>query len=166
MAKMLSPLFNAVWCDGRPPEQWLHGVILYFHKSGPSDEMANYRGITLLDVVSKLFHKVLAARLLRHAEDNSLLSNTHADRMLLGRTVARTIIFIVFRRLCGVGRACASQRIYNQQSDAEDEVQQQPEAALPPHGAGVSYPTGREIVHSAHVLRRNRKAACLHWGMV
>jgi hypothetical protein len=41
--------------------------------------MANYRGITLLDVVGKLFHKVLvvlAKRLLRYAEDNSLLSNT------------------------------------------------------------------------------------------
>jgi hypothetical protein len=76
MAAMLSPVFNAVWRDGRPPEQWLHGVILYFHKSGPTDDMANYRGITLLDVVSKLFHKVLAKRLLRYAEDNSLLSNT------------------------------------------------------------------------------------------
>jgi hypothetical protein len=35
--------------------------------------MSNYRGITLLDVVSKLFHKVLANRLLEYAEDNNLL---------------------------------------------------------------------------------------------
>jgi hypothetical protein len=35
--------------------------------------MGNYRGITLLDVVSKLFHKVLANRLVKHAESNGLL---------------------------------------------------------------------------------------------
>jgi hypothetical protein len=35
--------------------------------------MSNYRGITLLDVVGKLFHKVLANRLLRHAEAIGLL---------------------------------------------------------------------------------------------
>ena len=35
--------------------------------------MGNYRGITLLDVVSKLFHKVLANRLVKYAEGRGLL---------------------------------------------------------------------------------------------
>jgi hypothetical protein len=35
--------------------------------------MGNYRGITLLDVVSKLFHKVLANRLVKYAEGKGLL---------------------------------------------------------------------------------------------
>ncbi len=33
----------------------------------------NYRGITLLDVMSKLFNKVLATRLIDHMEANNLL---------------------------------------------------------------------------------------------
>jgi hypothetical protein len=72
-ARLLLPLFAAVWEAGRPPDEWREGVIQYFHKSGAKDDMANYRGITLLDVISKLFHSVLATRLLRHDEDNNLL---------------------------------------------------------------------------------------------
>ena len=73
MAAMLRALFNAVWAAGAPPQGWLRGVIQYFYKSGDPEDMANYRGITLLDVVSKLFHKVLANRLLQHAERHGLL---------------------------------------------------------------------------------------------
>ena len=73
MAGMLEALFAAVWASGKPPEAWLHGTVQYFHKSGAKDDMSNYRGITLLEVVGKLFHKVLANRLLRHAEDAGLL---------------------------------------------------------------------------------------------
>jgi hypothetical protein len=43
------------------------------YSSGAKDDMSNYRGITLLDVVGKLFHKVLANRLLCHAEASGLL---------------------------------------------------------------------------------------------
>ena len=74
MANMLEALFNAIWASGQPPAAWLQGTIRYFHKSGATDDMSNYRGITLLDVVGKLFHKVLANRLLRHAEERGLLS--------------------------------------------------------------------------------------------
>jgi hypothetical protein len=73
MAGMLEALFDAAWASGRPPEAWLHGTIQYFHKSGAKDDMSNYWGITLLDVVGLLFHKVLANRLLRHAEASRLL---------------------------------------------------------------------------------------------
>jgi hypothetical protein len=48
-------------------------VIQYFHKSGSTAGMANYRGITLLDTLSKLFNKVITNRLLAHAEDAGLL---------------------------------------------------------------------------------------------
>jgi hypothetical protein len=55
------------------PQVWTTGVIQYFFKSGEPCSMGSYRGITLLDVVSKLFHKVLANRLVKHAESNGLL---------------------------------------------------------------------------------------------
>jgi hypothetical protein len=47
--------------------------------------MGNYRGITLLDVVSKLFHKVLANRLVQHVENHGLL-NTAQNAFRPGRS--------------------------------------------------------------------------------
>jgi hypothetical protein len=73
MARLLQPLFQRVWATGHLPEQWRRGVIQYFHKSGSTADVANYRGITLLDSLSKLFNKVIAERLLAHAEDACLL---------------------------------------------------------------------------------------------
>jgi hypothetical protein len=73
MADILQVLFGAIWASGCPPHDWLYGVVQYFHKSGATDDMNNYRGITLLDVVSKLFHKVLANRMLGYAETHGLL---------------------------------------------------------------------------------------------
>jgi hypothetical protein len=71
MAKLLMPLFTAVWGAAALPHTWTTGVIQYFHKAGEPSSMGNYRGITLLDdVVSKLFHKVLANRLVKHAASN------------------------------------------------------------------------------------------------
>jgi hypothetical protein len=55
------------------PERWRKGVIQYFHKSGSKTDMANYRGITLLDTISKLFNRVLADRLLTYAEETTML---------------------------------------------------------------------------------------------
>jgi hypothetical protein len=47
MARLLQPLFQRVWATGQLPEQWRRPVIQYFHKSGSTADMANYRGITL-----------------------------------------------------------------------------------------------------------------------
>ena len=72
-AELLLPVFNMVWESGTTPDQWREGVIQYFHKSGDTTDMANYRGITLLDVISKLFNKILANRIIDHVEANDLL---------------------------------------------------------------------------------------------
>jgi hypothetical protein len=78
MIDALAPLLRAgrikLYCpETNVAEAWMHGTIQNFHKSGAKDDMSNYRGITLLDVVGKLFHQVLANRLLRHAEASGLL---------------------------------------------------------------------------------------------
>jgi hypothetical protein len=65
--------FTTVWEAATLPRIWTTGVIQYFYKAGEPSSMGNYRGITLLDVVSKLFHKVLANRLVKYAEGRGLL---------------------------------------------------------------------------------------------
>jgi hypothetical protein len=73
MARLLQPLLQRVWVTGQLPGQWRKRVIQYFHKSGSETDMANYRGITLLDTISKLFKRVLADRLLAYAEETNML---------------------------------------------------------------------------------------------
>jgi hypothetical protein len=85
MARLLMPLFTAVWRTAALPQAWTKGVIQYFFKSGDPASMGNYRGITLLDVVSKLFHKVLANRLVQHVENHGLL-NTAQNAFRPGRS--------------------------------------------------------------------------------
>ncbi len=57
MARLLMLLFATVWGAAALPQVWTTGVIQYFFKSGEPCSMGNYRGITLLDVVSKLFQE-------------------------------------------------------------------------------------------------------------
>ena len=59
----LLELLNAVWNQGIIPTDWEVGVILPIYKKGDSRDCANYRGITLLSVVAKLYEDILNKRL-------------------------------------------------------------------------------------------------------
>jgi hypothetical protein len=43
MARLLMPLFTAVWRTAALPQAWTKGVIQYFFKSGDPASMGNYR---------------------------------------------------------------------------------------------------------------------------
>ena len=45
------------------PEAWSEGLIVPLHKKGDLDDTANYRGITLLSTIGKLFSKIINNRL-------------------------------------------------------------------------------------------------------
>ena len=44
---------------------WGEGMIISLFKKGDREDPGNYRGITLLNVIGKLFNKVLNYRLLQ-----------------------------------------------------------------------------------------------------
>ena len=46
-----------------PPTSWSEGIIIPIHKKGSRDKVDNYRGITLLSTLGKLFTRVLNNRL-------------------------------------------------------------------------------------------------------
>ena len=56
-------LFNAIFKSGKSPTQWQTGVMSMIHKSDDKLDWANYRGITLLSIVGKVFEGILAERL-------------------------------------------------------------------------------------------------------
>ena len=69
---LLLRLLNVMFLKGYFPESWSEGLILPLHKKGSVDSVENYRGITLLSVISKLFTRILNNRLSHWAEDNSV----------------------------------------------------------------------------------------------
>ena len=66
---LITSLFNKVMSTGEYPECWSNGLICSIHKSGPKSVLDNYRGITLLNVMGKLFTTILNQRLTSWAYD-------------------------------------------------------------------------------------------------
>lgn len=58
-----------VWQDAKMPENWNEAIIIPLHKKGDKTECSNYRGISLLNLVYKVFSRVLLNRLIPYAEE-------------------------------------------------------------------------------------------------
>ena len=56
---LLEQLFSVVWREETVPKQWREGLIVNLFKKGDREDPGNYRGITLLSVVGKVFCKYL-----------------------------------------------------------------------------------------------------------
>ena len=63
MVSLSEQLFSVVWHEEAVPRQWREGLIVNLFKKGNRGNLGNYRGITLLSVVGKMFCKVLNNRL-------------------------------------------------------------------------------------------------------
>ncbi|XP_031358768.1 uncharacterized protein LOC116182371 [Photinus pyralis] len=61
--EMLTKIFNKAWTTGKVPEDWKLGIIIPLFKKGDSRDCSNYRGITILSVVSKVYEHIMEARL-------------------------------------------------------------------------------------------------------
>ena len=60
------------------PEEWEEGYIIPLHKKGSANDVENYRGITLLSILGKLFTRVLNNRLSEWAENYYVLIEAQA----------------------------------------------------------------------------------------
>jgi hypothetical protein len=67
-------LFNKVLKSGEVPYEWTTGIIVpLFKNKGHNTEAKNYRGITLLSCIGKLFTNILNDRLTLFVESNDVL---------------------------------------------------------------------------------------------
>ena len=62
-------LFNAAWRDGSVPEEWGKAIICPVFKKGDKLDCANYRAISLLPHISKIYERILERRLRVIVED-------------------------------------------------------------------------------------------------
>ena len=68
-AKLCEFMFR---CE-RVPKDWARGLIFPLYKDGDVRDPNNYRGITLLSVVGKVYASVLNARVMNWCEKNGVL---------------------------------------------------------------------------------------------
>ena len=62
-------LFNKLFQMGSFPEKWSKGIIIPIFKKGDVNVVSNYRGITLLSTLGKLFTRILNNSLNKGAEE-------------------------------------------------------------------------------------------------
>ena len=71
------------------PSSWKYPYVIPAFKGGDSEDIANYRPISLLPVVSKILEKIVANQLTTYLETNNLLSNSqHGFRPKLSTETA------------------------------------------------------------------------------
>ena len=78
MIDFLQQLFGVVWREEFVPPQWREGLIVNLFKKRDKEDPGNYRGITLLSVVGKVFCKVLNNRLVQHFDKGGVLHGGQA----------------------------------------------------------------------------------------
>ncbi|MCG7875528.1 MAG: reverse transcriptase family protein, partial [Candidatus Thiodiazotropha endolucinida] len=108
LAPYLCDLFNAILNSGYFPEQWTEGIIIPLHKKGDKQCASNYRGITLLSCLSKIFTSVLNNRLEKFCKTNDTISDAQ-----FGFRKGRSTVDAMFALLSTVQNyLCNNKRLY------------------------------------------------------
>ena len=92
------------------PRDWARGIIFPLHKEGDPRVPDNYRGITLLSVVGKIYAMVLNNRVKRWCDERNVLVDEQAGFRMRRSTVDQTFILselIRARRKKGLKTYCA-----------------------------------------------------------
>ena len=71
----ITDLFNKVFNSGQFPESWSQGFIVPIFKKGDKNLPNNYRGITLLSNLGKLYTSILTGRIEKWFEKNNFISD-------------------------------------------------------------------------------------------
>ena len=100
----LTKLFNYILMTGQMQQQWSESIICPIHKSGQINDPNNYRGISLVNVMYKVFSSILNNRLCKWVSINNHIDESQAVKVILQMIICslcmlyNTKIFIEKRR--------------------------------------------------------------------
>ena len=84
--QLLLKLFNSILSNNWISEEWLLSLITAIHKKGPKEDPDNYRGISLMSCMAKLFLTILNNRLTAFALERNILTRSQLGFVLGNRT--------------------------------------------------------------------------------
>ena len=76
--QFLNKLFNAIFDSGNFPESCCKSIITPIYKKGSRNDPSNYRAISLIDSLCKIFMGILSSRLNNWCEENNVLDESQA----------------------------------------------------------------------------------------
>ena len=101
---ILLKLFNSILLYNGKTNDWYTSLLILLHKKGKKTEPLNYRGISLLSCVSKLFTAILNKRLLKYVKEQNILSEAQLGFVAGNRTSdAHIIIHNLIQKYCHKG---------------------------------------------------------------
>ena len=68
-------MFNVIFDSGNFPSIWTEGIVIPLFKKGHAIDANNYRGITLISCLEKIFTSVINNRLLKWSNENSIVTD-------------------------------------------------------------------------------------------
>ena len=74
----LHKLFNQIFDSGNFPAEWSESIITPIHKKGSKSDPNNYRAISLINSLSKVFTHILRRRLTVWCENNDIIDESQA----------------------------------------------------------------------------------------
>ena len=75
---VITRLFNSILTSGHFPKAWSIGMIIPLHKKGNMSDPGNFRGISLLNIFSKIFTGILNKRLTEWCDINNIIPECQA----------------------------------------------------------------------------------------
>ena len=103
----LATLFNECLIQSKVPEIWNEAIIILLHKKGDKRNISNYRPISLLNNIYKLFTKIITNRITRTLDENqpreqagfkrgfSTIDHLHAVNQLIEKCAEYKIPLVV-----------------------------------------------------------------------
>ena len=74
----LTKYFMVLFSSSQFPSEWTKAIIIPLHKKGDINNPDNYRGISLLSVISKVYTHIINNRITVWAESNFVLTDAQA----------------------------------------------------------------------------------------